>query len=413
MLNEDSNEEDKQKLTLSKNPAQYKNMNKNNSFSPVFPKGFKHTLFIRKLNKNELDRNIKFQSQLEKFFTSTNNFFDKNSPISINKKIKISDIDLFSRKYERKGTRFRTGRTQNTNEFKRKLTKKYASDVKNNKEELSMNNVDKYEFIDNDKLRFIFNSYKIINDNAYDLYNNYKTNTNSPDLKTLPNDISQSLSLQTKYLESRNIINKSNQKMAKYLMRRTNKNENDLLLNTIDSFRYRKEIINEIENNNQFKRNYGNLNLNWNMSLRRPEILKNGEKYKACININTNSNPFWAIIEETSNKENEVSIKPGFDLNNRQCTDFKKSVENTLVSNTPKNIKTIENLDKMNVTGKDLFDIEYNREMNIKKKKILHKTFLVDNGKIILDDDINTIFGDKTIYKSYDNQRTAFSVSNH
>ena len=46
-------------------------------------------------------------------------------------------------------------------------------------------------------------------------------------------------------------------------------------------------------------------------------------------------------------------------------------------------INNLKDLDKICVKGENLFDIEYNREMSSKKKKILHKAF-VENGKVLL-----------------------------
>jgi len=47
---------------------------------------------------------------------------------------------------------------------------------------------------------------------------------------------------------------------------------------------------------------------------------------------------------------------------------------------------------ELKIKGDDIFNIEFNREMNSKKKKILHKAF-IDNGRIILSTEINRVFG--------------------
>ena len=39
--------------------------------------------------------------------------------------------------------------------------------------------------------------------------------------------------------------------------------------------------------------------------------------------------------------------------------------------------------------------------MSCQKKKILHKAFM-DNGRIIFNTDINSVFGKQTFYKNYD-----------
>ena len=77
----------------------------------------------------------------------------------------------------------------------------------------------------------------------------------------------------------------------------------------------------------------------------------------------------------------------------------------------------MEDLDGISVQGKSLIDLEYNREMSSNSKsRLLHKVF-VDNGKVIMYNDINKIFGDETIYKNYNgrnkrNKKMNFSIDN-
>ena len=69
----------------------------------------------------------------------------------------------------------------------------------------------------------------------------------------------------------------------------------------------------------------------------------------------------------------------------------------------------MENLDKVNISGKKLFNVEYNREMSNNNSKILHNVF-VDNGKVILYKDVNDMFGNETIYKNYNFRNNETSV---
>ena len=62
----------------------------------------------------------------------------------------------------------------------------------------------------------------------------------------------------------------------------------------------------------------------------------------------------------------------------------------------------MESLDTIEISGKKLYDLEYEREMSSNNSKILHKVF-VDNGKVIMYKDVNNIFGHETIYKNYSN----------
>ena len=63
-------------------------------------------------------------------------------------------------------------------------------------------------------------------------------------------------------------------------------------------------------------------------------------------------------------------------------------------------LKNVENLDQISIRGENLYDLEYNREMNSDCRKIIHKSF-IDNGKVIMYKDVNNIFGYETIYKNY------------
>ncbi len=78
--------------------------------------------------------------------------------------------------------------------------------------------------------------------------------------------------------------------------------------------------------------------------------------------------------------------------------DFKKN--KYLIDKHSKNIRNLEKLDNLNIKGKNLFNLEFNREMSSKRRKILHRVF-VENGKEIMDTDINEVFGEETIYKNY------------
>ena len=72
------------------------------------------------------------------------------------------------------------------------------------------------------------------------------------------------------------------------------------------------------------------------------------------------------------------------------------------------NEKKLKNLDEINVKGENLLNLEYNREMSSKRKKILHKAFLV-NGKVVINTEINNTFGKETFYKNYEKNKRIFS----
>ena len=104
-----------------------------------------------------------------------------------------------------------------------------------------------------------------------------------------------------------------------------------------------------------------------------------------------------------------MSVKSGYNLNNRDFKDFKRKIN--LSSLNSSKLKTVENLDKMCIKGKNLFNVEYDREMSNNSSKILHNV-LVDNGKVILYKDVNDLFGNETIYKNYNLKKKESSFGN-
>ena len=136
----------------------------------------------------------------------------------------------------------------------------------------------------------------------------------------------------------------------------------------------------------------------WELSLRRP--VKIDGIRRSIININTDKYPFYSFIIEKSNDLKVTSVKPGINLNTNY---IKKAIKTAKTYSSLNDIKInkLKNLDELKIKGDDIFNIEFNREMNSKKKKILHKAF-IDNGRIILSTEINRVFGKQTFYKNYD-----------
>jgi len=138
----------------------------------------------------------------------------------------------------------------------------------------------------------------------------------------------------------------------------------------------------------------------WNISLRRPKDFKGIRK--SYINLSRDENPFWGIVVEKYPKIKEIKIKPGSLAKNKKILEkFKKTYFPFINYN---NYKNLENIDTLSVKGKNLFNIEYDREINNSKgKKKLYKTFYDENGKIINNNEINNLFGEKIFYENYSN----------
>ena len=298
----------------------------------------------------------------------------------------------------------------------------------------------KFEVIDNDKLKFIFDSYKNIINNQHTMDNSIeKTQSNTSqntfmqnhyheqrknfleknqknfymnkhqqkEEENIPNYIKERLNLQTRKLKLMKSSELKNIKMSKYLSKKVNKPLDNLLLNRIDSFRFKKEVIKEIEYNkpteeDQYRK------FQWNISLRRPKHFRGIRK--SFINLSEERYlPLWSLIIETSPRLKNLSVKPDYALSEGEIHEFQKQAYNlkriniyNIDENTNPYFQTVENLDKIIVKGKNLYNVEYKREiLDNKNKKIWHKVFM-ENGKATSLAGINKIFGDETFYKDYD-----------
>jgi hypothetical protein len=213
----------------------------------------------------------------------------------------------------------------------------------------------------------------------------------------LPVNISLQLNDQQKKILEQKNKNRQDKYILNYLSRRIHKNEKDLLMNKVDNYLYKKEIINKIENNNSFDETKDRFI--WTTSLRNSDKLKGVRR--TLVNMNTDKNPFWGFLVEKSPNYQQTSLRPGIVLKTKNLANFVEKAKASSEVNK-NNINSIKNLDDINIKGENLFNLEYKREMSSKKKKILHKAF-VENGKIVLNNDINKVFGKETFYKNYDN----------
>ena len=399
-------------------------------------------LLVRKLKKEE--KNSKeISKEVDDFFGSPEKYFQKNSPFTIGKKINIFDIN---ESHPRRPNKLKTEKKNGINLFNHFSNfvqrNSYNSGLFNsllNQERKKSTFKTKFELIDNDRLKMIFDSYKNTDNNFTN--NNSLENDQSPRSDTnnitfmrnayleqrkkyiqrntinfdinkqpqdnIPNDIKQRLNMQTRKLKSLKKSEIKNNKMAKYLSRKANKPQDNLLLNRIDSFRYKKEMIKEIEFNKTTDEKLGKYI--WNLSLRRPPHFRGIRK--AYVNLNSEKySPFWSLIIEKCPKQRNVSVKPEYNLSEGEKYEFNKQSINLKQDNLNDNQKTyfqtIENLDSVIVKGKNLFNLEYKREIiDSKKNKVWHKAFK-DNGKTLTLSEINKLYGNETFYKDYNGYST-------
>ena len=288
-------------------------------------------------------------------------------------------------------------------------------------------NNDKYEIIDNEQLKKLFNKYKTaknssndneknnfiqIQDNNSINYSNQNKNTNGNKAKKeeIPFDLSQSLFFQNNKLKERQTLNNKVKNISKHLSKILKKNEKDLLLNKLDNYNFKNELMKDIEFNKPVDEKYGKFK--WNISLRRPKEFEGMRN--SYINLTRDQNPFWGIVIEKYPKIKEFKIKPGTVSKNKSFLEKFKKTYFPMINIA--DYKIIENLDDLYIKGENLYNIEYNREIkDNKNKKILYKTFVDKGGKVIMKTEINNIFGDMTFIENYTNNNvltTRYTNSN-
>ena len=328
-------------------------------------------LIVRKLGKSEENRHKIIKREINNYFLFPEKYFEFNTPITVGKKIKF-----------RPYVEHKTNSPKSNKQRKSLLLNNTNSIVSRNKQSIDQNQENKYELIDNEKLKKIFNSFRSLSKNIK------KENNN----KFLPTELKKCLYSQNKKLSNKKAQEEETNKLAKYLSLKSKRKENSLLLNNLEIFRYNKEIINEIEENKPIEEKYGNFK--WNISLRRPERFQGTRN--SYINLKNDYDPYWSIVIEKIPKIKEFTVKP---LNSISC---EKNELKKLNKKYDMFYNTIENLENLEIEGKNLFNLEYNREMGSKNKKILHKVF-VENGRSISNSEINHLYGNETFYKNYKN----------
>lgn len=336
-------------------------------------------LFVKKIDINS---SKEINDSLKNYFSNPSTYFSTDSPIQLGKKQEVTEISYFKPK---KGKRPTAINISGSSKSKINITK-----VEKEKERNHYLDINKFEVMDNKRLKLVFDSFKR---RISSKKNEYLLKYNNSDL---PLNMKISLRNQQENIVKEKQNKKDKEYLERLLLKKSNKGRDDLIFNKIDNYLYKQEIIKNIENKKVLTENMSRRD--WVLSLRRP--LKINGIRKSVININTDKYPFWSPIIEKSNDLQVTSVKPGINLNNNYIKKIIKDIQTTNSLNECK-INRIKNLDEIKVIGDDLLDIEYKREMGSQKKKILHKAF-IDNGRIILNTEINNVFGKKTFYKNYD-----------
>ena len=198
--------------------------------------------------------------------------------------------------------------------------------------------------------------------------------------KNLEDYIQQKMKLKTK--SNRNRISKCN--MNNNSVSKDINIGSELVMNSGDEFRLKKEAKTIIENRKINLHALPNVSQNWEMSLRRPKNF-NGIR-KELLNYGTQKCPLWFITSEKAPQVNEYISKPRKDINYSsygalfsRTNSIQNLYNNELIKNKTNDdivknyIKRNSTCETLEIQGQKLIDVEENICRKLKgKKKLLN-----------------------------------------
>ena len=199
-----------------------------------------------------------------------------------------------------------------------------------------------------------------------------KRRLNEELLTELPDLIKERLKFQQKNLTKHKERNREYKIIENYLIKKTNKSREALLMTNIDSFQFKNAILNTINEKTPNDLKLGDYN--WYFNLRRPKNFKG--KRDCYINIRTNENPFWGRFFEKYPNPALKCRKPIMNKN------YIKTFENNpYLPSIPFGKNTLHKIGLMSdliVKGKNLIDFEKKFESEIPGKKRVYKKNQLD-----------------------------------
>lgn len=209
-------------------------------------------------------------------------------------------------------------------------------------------------------------------------------------LTSIPPNVNENaikpLLLQQKIIEQHEENEKIENNISSKIKRRLNLHKfshksprKELLMDSLDSFRVKKDTMEYIQKNEDFVKKYGSYH--WAIGLRRPKNFKGIRENH--INIGSNTKPVWCTIRERLPVVNETIINPRFDWRDKKIID-NESLE-SYMKTTPSLINFMNktmNMNDLEIKGKDLLKVEEENAKSLKgKKKLLHLKYDKDSIK--------------------------------
>ena len=326
------------------------------------------TLFISPLSNYEVKEKEEIIGNVDNFFEDESKYLDLNSGIYVGKKPEGPKLDknnnLIYYSY--------VGSPQILTKIKgsKTINKRY-SQIRKNSDLVNQKKKELFQFIDNNSLNSYFQTIK-----ERTLRNKKYEN----DIINLPSPIKKQLINQQKNLSEQKREENSIKKMENYLIKKTNKKREKLLLKNYDSFQIKKGILRNIEEKEPIELKMGDKN--WYFNLRRPKNFKGIRD--VYINIRSNENPFWGRFFETCPKTIMRSRKPKIDSNDI-ILNLEKNPYLPKILNGNSTLNEIKKMENLEIKGENLLDFETKLELNSPGRKKIYNRDQLETYEVCKD----------------------------
>ena len=326
------------------------------------------TLFISPLSNYEVKEKEEIIGNVDNFFEDESKYLDLNSGIYVGKKPEGPKLDknnnLIYYSY--------VGSPQVLTKIKgsKTINKRY-SQIRKNSDLVNQKKKDLFQYIDNNGLNTYFQNIK-----ERTLRNKKYEN----DIVNLPTPIKKQLINQQKNLSEQKREENSIKKMENYLIKKTNKKRENLLLKNYDSFQIKKGILRNIEEKEPLELKMGDNN--WYFNLRRPKNFKGIRD--VYINIRTNENPFWGRFFETCPKNIMRSRKPKIHSNDI-ILNLEKNPYLPKILNGNSTVNEIKKMENLEIKGKNLLDFETTLELSSPGRKKIYNRDQLETYEVCKD----------------------------
>ena len=302
---------------------------------------------IKSLSEKELEKTEKSNNDHIKTLSRNDNHIIENSKLNINEGISKTIVP-------------KTNLSLPT--LKEKLNLK-KENLKNRK--IKLNNIlnnKKYNLtldtkISKDNIHYKLSSLKDLKkifQDSLEREKNFKTKGTN-DLMPLKTDINikKKYFSQEKRLKYNQTARLNTEKYLKNLAKKCNKDKNELLINNIEDFRLKKQLLEYIENNKILSEKFGDKY--WLFSLRRSD--KNDFIRYNYYNIGNNDREIWKKFIDYPDKDVELTNDPYNQKKNKVSilTNFNKAFKNKVET-----IPNIKGFNEIKIEGKNLVNKEFN-----------------------------------------------------